>query len=242
MDKLDPEIFSSKDDGTSPTNTGSAASTSTSSASDNSDSGAATKSSSNVGVIVGPIAGAILVVGAMIALVIFLRRRQRDRRGVRVSLDSPPMGSANPANFGSNLNTGPSSVHLAPANNAYEPDSDTRSVPYITNGAPSHTGSGYSDSPISAIAPSSRRGPRSDLSYGSSALHGPSTVGTSSQLFGGQPQHNMHVSNLSETAEYPTAVASTSAEPEPFSPPAYSEVDSSGDSSVSRLPNPNRKQ
>ncbi|KAL5512007.1 hypothetical protein ACEPAH_5226 [Sanghuangporus vaninii] len=177
-------------------------------------------SSSNVGVIVGPIVGGVIVAGAIIALLFFLRRRRQGQR-VRILLDSPPMESMSPARAGSTSN---------PCSNNYASHID----PFITNSNTPYTHSNssgfYTASNHDVTGAGATITSQSVLDFaGPSARSGLSESDASSQ----------YVATGRKMADYGRVDESQiDANTALAFPPAYSEVDSSGSSDISRLPNP----
>ncbi|KAL5533481.1 hypothetical protein ACEPAF_5257 [Sanghuangporus sanghuang] len=181
-------------------------------------------SSSNVGIIVGPVVGGVIVAGAIIALLFFLRRRRQGQR-VRILLDSPPMESVSPARAGSTSNPGPN-------NDASHID------PFITNPNTPYTHSNssgfYAASNHGATGAGATITSQSVLGFaGPSARSGLSESDASSQYVATGRNMTDYVRVDESQTDVNTALAS---------PPAYSEVDSSGSSNVSRLPNPYSKE
>ncbi|KAL5528883.1 hypothetical protein ACEPAG_4857 [Sanghuangporus baumii] len=187
---------------------------------DNSSSSQSGSSSSNIGIIIGPVVGGVIVAGAILVLLFFLRRRRQGQR-VRILLDSPPMEYVSPARAGSTSNPGLN-------NDASHID------PFITNSNTPYTHSNssgfYAASNHGAAGTGSAIASQSAFDFtGPSAQAGLSESDASSQ----------HVATGRNMADYGRVDESQiDASTALASPPAYSEVDSSGSSNVSRLPNP----
>ncbi|KAL5490659.1 hypothetical protein ACEPAI_5493 [Sanghuangporus weigelae] len=190
---------------------------------DNQSSPESGSSSSNIGIVVGPVVGGVIVAGAILALLFFMRRRRQGQR-VRILLDSPPMESVSPARAGSTSNPGPN-------NDASHID------PFITNSNTPYTHSNssgfYAASNHGAASAGATIASQSALVFaGSSAQTGLSESDGSSQYVA----TGRNLADYDRVDESQIDVSTALA-----SPPAYSEVDSSGSSNVSRLPNPYSK-
>ncbi|EJD06216.1 uncharacterized protein FOMMEDRAFT_18373 [Fomitiporia mediterranea MF3/22] len=183
------------------------------------DSSSTGSKSSNVGVIVGPVVGGVIVGGAIIALIFFLRRRRRQQQqqgqNVRVLIDSPPTPAMRRDPAGTGFHNAMSHVE-----------------PFVTSGSQTpykHNNGSY------VIA-----GPE----YGGTAVtgthiqrgHSPPTHPGSSE--GGESIHLVAQPRTGASAYGDVDESAIDSTTPLASPPAYSEVATSGSSAVSRLPNP----